>query len=148
VSARPVVVVAGATPEEPPPEMDAAEAIACDAAMEDRVAPRVGGQRHRNGIGGGAIGRGPDLALAPGRLTQPLNVAVGFGATAFRVVVNQPSDFVDEAPAIRRRIDAEQSRQRRRSPRHGYVFECRGRRGSGVEFDVQVLKVVLHVERL
>ena len=80
-----------------------------DRAMEDRAAPEVRGQRHRHDIAGRVS---IDAASARRRLTRGEQVRVGRRLAAFRRVVEQTRDLVDEARAIGRRIDAERLRER------------------------------------
>jgi hypothetical protein len=87
--------------------------IARDAAMKDRVAPDVGAQGNRDEIGRRAIGRWPALPLAAARwLPQRLEKPVRFAAAPFRVVVDQPRDFVDEPAAVGRGIDPQRTGER------------------------------------
>ena len=97
--------------------------------MKDRVAPDVGAERHRHQIGRGAIrSRALGALAAAHRLPKQLKKPLTLRTAAFRIVVNQPGDFVEEAAAVRRRFDAERAGERLRSARNRHVLDGHGGR--------------------
>src|SRR5258706_1067114 len=101
-----------------------------DAAPEDRAAPEVHGQRNRHELGGARVGWRVRAPAASGRLAQRLQERLRGRLAAFRRVVEQPRDLVDESAAIRRRPDAERARGGRGAAGDRHVFgnDC-SRRG-------------------
>ena len=79
-----------------------------DRAMEDRGAPEIRRQRHRHEVARSRVRRPPARRL----LTRRRQVRVGRRLPAVRGVVEQACDFVDEAAAVRHRIDSQRTRER------------------------------------
>jgi len=95
-------------------------------AMEDRAAPQIAGQRNRNRLAGSRVELRP---AARQRLARRVEIGVSGRPPPFGRVVQNSRDLVDEAAAVRRRIDPERARERNGATGDRHVLGNGGRSG-------------------